>query len=153
MLGEDDVLVHIPTTTHPFDSILGSEESQCPKLSLDLLFAMKRPLVIQLPAITFTPPRHPVQSHQIPPISPSHPTPHYHGRSTLSLCQPISCTSRIPHLGPMATLKTRPHRHHLPPSRAPHPGQTNTPVAPPLQLSHHGHHLHPAAPPIRPSLP
>ena len=38
VLGEDNILVHILITTHPFDLILGSEESSYPMLSLDSLF-------------------------------------------------------------------------------------------------------------------
>ena len=35
VLREDDILVHISITTHPFDLILGSEEGPCPILFLD----------------------------------------------------------------------------------------------------------------------
>ena len=38
VLEEDNALVHILITTHPFDLILGSEESSYPMLSLDPLF-------------------------------------------------------------------------------------------------------------------
>ena len=54
MFGEDDTLVHIPTTTHPFDSILGSKESQCPALFLDPLFVMIWPLIIEIWLFTWS---------------------------------------------------------------------------------------------------
>ena len=38
VLGEDNILVHILITTHPFDLILGSEEGPHPTLALDPLF-------------------------------------------------------------------------------------------------------------------
>ena len=38
ILEEDNAWVHILITTHPFDSILGSEESPHPMLSLNPLF-------------------------------------------------------------------------------------------------------------------
>ena len=49
MLGEDDISVCIPTTTHPFDSILGSTESQYPVHSPDSLFMTIWLLIIYLP--------------------------------------------------------------------------------------------------------
>ena len=48
MLGEDDILVCIPTTIHLFGLIPGSEESQCPMLSLDLWSVTIWPLVIEM---------------------------------------------------------------------------------------------------------
>ena len=48
LLGEDDLLVHIFITTHLFDLILGSEESQCFVLFLDSLFMMIQPLMIEI---------------------------------------------------------------------------------------------------------
>ena len=48
VLEEDNALVHILITTHPFDSILGSEGSPHPMLSLNPLFAMIQPLVIEI---------------------------------------------------------------------------------------------------------
>ena len=54
MLGEDDILVCIPTITHPFDLILGSEESQCPTLLPDFLFVMIWLLVIKMWLITWS---------------------------------------------------------------------------------------------------
>ena len=48
ILEEDNALVHILITTHPSDSNLGSEESPHPMLSLDPLFMMIQPLVIEI---------------------------------------------------------------------------------------------------------
>ena len=48
VLEEDNTLVCILITTCPFDSILGSEESPHPILSLDPLFVMIQPLVIEI---------------------------------------------------------------------------------------------------------
>ena len=54
MLGEDNVLVCIPTITHPFDLIFGSEESQCSTLLLDSLFMTIQLLVIKVWLITWS---------------------------------------------------------------------------------------------------
>ena len=54
MLGEDNVLVCIPTITHPFDLIFGSEESQCSTLLLDSLLMTIWLLVIKMWLITWS---------------------------------------------------------------------------------------------------
>ena len=54
MLGEDDVLMCIPTNAHLFDLILGSKKSQCPMLSLDPLFMMIQLLVIRMWLVTWS---------------------------------------------------------------------------------------------------
>ena len=48
MFEEDDILVHILITTHPFGSILGSEEGPYPTLALNTLFMMIQSLVIEI---------------------------------------------------------------------------------------------------------
>ena len=51
VLGEDNILVCILITTHPFDLILGSEECPCPTVALDPLFMTMQLLVIKISSV------------------------------------------------------------------------------------------------------
>ena len=54
MLGEDNVLVCIPTITLPFDLIFGSVESRCSMLLSDSLFILIQLIAIEMWLITWS---------------------------------------------------------------------------------------------------